>query len=226
MLAAALTVVTGAALHAAASCVLSSTALFLHARSRSRCLHFLRPACLAARFAKKIQPEHDSRLTFDALMLGSTCNETTRPLQAPPRAAPSRPQGGCSIYVAIDGDDSHAGTSAGTAKKTVAAGVAATRGVSGAKTLCIGNGTFYLAATIALTPADSHLSIVGSGGTWLSGAKDIPPLEWEQYVVCAPLPPLPLSLSLSSSGLVPGAAAARRLLPPPVPHSCVCTAEP
>lgn len=67
--------------------------------------------------------------------------------------------------------------------------VAATRGLSpGPRTLCIGNGTFYLDATLVLTPEDSHLSITGAGGTWLSGAKNVPGLQWEQYKVAPATP--------------------------------------
>ena len=66
-------------------------------------------------------------------MLGSLCNQT-RPLAAP---AP-RPvvQSGCSAFVAVDGDDSNAGTSWATAKKTVSAGIAVTRKQSAPRKLC------------------------------------------------------------------------------------------
>ena len=82
---------------------------------------------LAFEFAQKIQPHHDQRLTFDALMLGSLCNKT-RPSgphidqQQPRNVAPE-----CTIYVSVNGSDSNAGTSAKAAKKTVQAGLAATR---------------------------------------------------------------------------------------------------
>ena len=146
---------------------------------------------LALEFAQKVQPAHDARLTFDALMLGSLCNKT-RPAAAP---APPPPQlaatsaADCSIFVSVDGDDSHAGTSAGAAKATVAAGVEATRALTGAKTLCVGAGTFYLTEPLELTPKDSGLAILGEpNATWLSGARRLPALHWSEFKV-APAEP-------------------------------------
>ena len=147
---------------------------------------------LALEFAKQVQPQHDAALTFDALMLGSLCNETRPSEEAAPAlgAAERRPEADCSVFVATTGDDSHAGTSAATAKKTVAAGVEATRKLSGPKVLCVGVGTFHLDAPLALTAADSGLTIQGEtpnagrdGRTWISGAQALTKLKWEQYKV-------------------------------------------
>ena len=130
---------------------------------------------LALEFAKKALPSHDARLTFDALMLGSLCNET-RPEAAPqPQPTLGEVATACSIYVAVDGDDSHAGTTTASAKKTIAAGIEATRALTAAKTLCVGAGTFYLDAPLDLTAQDSGLAIHGEpNATWLSGAKRLP----------------------------------------------------
>merc|ERR1712195_415769 len=70
---------------------------------------------LAWEFAKKIQPTHDARLTFDALMLGSTCNQS-RPSKTPTRETHS--SSGCDIFVAVDGSDAHTGTTAAAALRT------------------------------------------------------------------------------------------------------------
>eukprot|EP00035_Acanthoeca_spectabilis_P019901 m.430160 g.430160 ORF g.430160 m.430160 type:complete len:990 (+) comp17121_c0_seq1:2833-5802(+) len=142
-------------------------------------------------FAKAVQPHHDTRLTFDALMLGSLCNQT-RPEGPPPAPAAADAKADCSIYVATTGDDSKSGTSPSEALKTPAAGVAAARKMSGARTVCFGAGTFYLDATLELTSADSDLTLQGdaSGGTWFSGAALIAPgLAWTQYKVAPAVPP-------------------------------------
>jgi hypothetical protein len=145
---------------------------------------------LAWEFAKKVQPSHDATLTFDALMLGSLCNQTRPP------PAPALPTGlstavtnpaGCSIYVsAAHGSDSHDGKTSKTAKATVGAGIEATRKVGGAtRTLCVGGGTYYLTGPLSLTAADSGLTIQGEapGRTWISGATELPKLTWEKYIV-------------------------------------------
>ena len=138
---------------------------------------------LAWEYAKKIQPSHDARLTFDALMLGRVCNQS-RPERATDAPAPLAAAAACSMFVAIGGDDSHAGSSAATAKKTVAAGIEATRKLSGAKTLCVGAGTFYLEAPLDILAADSGLTIQGvPNATWLSGARKLPALKWEKFKV-------------------------------------------
>ena len=103
------------------------------------------------------------------------CNQTAPP--PPPLAPPAPAAVDCVIYVDLAGNDQNPGTAAGkAAKRTVAAGVAAARGGGlhpGPRTLCVGAGTFHLDATLEITAADAHLTILGdaSGGTWLSGAK-------------------------------------------------------
>eukprot|EP00037_Helgoeca_nana_P024366 m.258539 g.258539 ORF g.258539 m.258539 type:complete len:924 (+) comp26623_c0_seq1:107-2878(+) len=139
-------------------------------------------------FAKAIQPDHDVTLTFDALMLGTLCNQT-RPPAPPPSTTPPHAGANCNIYVAVDGDDTKSGTSPATAVKTPAAGVAAARKLSGARTVCIGAGTFYIDATLELTAADSDLTVQGAAGgaTWLSGARTVPSLTWVQFKVAPPI---------------------------------------
>ena len=140
---------------------------------------------LAWEFAKKVQPRHDARITFDALMLGATCN-MTRPAAAPDSRPAIVAEAACDVYVAVDGDDSHSGKSAATALKTPAAGLAASRSLgSRPRVLCIGAGTYFLDAELTVTALDSHLTIRGSsdGQTWLSGARDVPALTWSEYKV-------------------------------------------
>lgn len=109
--------------------------------------------------AKKIQPDHDPRLTFDALMLGTTCN-LTRPTTGTATTATTAGNNGapagngaaaaafslgskpwsksCDVYVAVDGSDTNSGRSPASALKTVAAGVVAARKTAGPRALCVG----------------------------------------------------------------------------------------
>ena len=148
---------------------------------------------LAWEFAKKIQPQHDTRITFDALMLGTTCNMTRPVVGGGPSPRQTAAVGGgggapCDVFVAVDGNDSHSGTSAATALRSPAAGLAASRVVKPGglpRVLCLGAGTFFLDAELDLGSVDSHLTIRGSadGQTWLSGAREVPPLRWSKYKV-------------------------------------------
>mmetsp|Transcript_6753 Transcript_6753/g.20057 ORF Transcript_6753/g.20057 Transcript_6753/m.20057 type:complete len:924 (-) Transcript_6753:1392-4163(-) len=129
-------------------------------------------------FAKAVQPTHDVTLTFDALLLGTLCNET-RPAAPPPPPAPS--QQDCAFYVATDGSDSNHGTTPTSAFLSPSKGVAAGRGSASGKTVCFGPGVFYLTETVELTAADSGITLQGSaaGQTWFSGAKVLPSdLKW------------------------------------------------
>ena len=138
---------------------------------------------LAWEFAKKIQPTHDARLTFDALMLGSTCKQT-RPSKALSRETTSHRSSVCDIFVAVDGNDAHTGTTAAAALRTAQAGLVASRKLrKKQRVLCIGGGTFYLSKALELTPADSGLTIQGSRDSWLSGASRVSQLDWKQYEV-------------------------------------------
>jgi hypothetical protein len=136
----------------------------------------------AAEYAAHLLPSADPTLVFDALQLGTLCNKT-RPLRlAARREAQSLAHGSpTTIYVAVDGDDGAAGTLAGP-KRTIAAGLAATRALpAGPKTLRIGSGTYHLNATLNLNTEDSHLAIEGSGVVWISGAQPLPKLvRWRR----------------------------------------------
>ena len=153
---------------------------------------------LAWEFAKKIQPAHDASITFDALMLGSLCNKTRPTSFSTPPLIPAPSGGGanCDIFVAVGGDDGHAGTTFKTAKATLQAGIAASRKLrTGNKTLCVSVGTFYLDAPLELTSADSGLTIRGetpndgrNGRTWISGAVALKKLQWEKYKVAPSVP--------------------------------------
>ena len=137
---------------------------------------------LAWEYAKKVQPGHDTRLTFDALMLGNVCNATRPVAMATEVAVTGGPDPECSLFVAVGGDDRNNGTTAATAKQTVAAGIEASRKISGPRTLCIGPGQFFLEAPLDIRSADSDLTIQGSpNATWLSGARKLPALQWAQY---------------------------------------------
>jgi hypothetical protein len=143
----------------------------------------------------------DSRLTFDALMLGVTCNQT-RPTEAEATAAAAAAAptaAKCDIYVAVGGDDSKSGNSPGSALATVQAGIAASRKVSGStKSLCVGPGSFQLSKALEVTSEDSGLAISGvAGETWITASQQLPKLEWEQYKV-APAVPGTLSAHLDT----------------------------
>ena len=123
-------------------------------------------------------------MLFDALNLGTLCNQT-RPSAASTEllVQPSSPHAN-TIYVSTTGDDRNPGTSADKAKRTVASGVLATRALAAPKMLSIAAGTYFLAATVELTAADSGLHIEGAGEVWLSGAQALPTnLHWEEYKV-------------------------------------------
>ena len=154
---------------------------------------------LAWEFAKKVQPSHDATLTFDALMLGSYCNQT-RPIAGSTGSTTANDSGGdgnrdsrsdsdwtgaddCSIYVSVTGDDSHSGASPADAKRTVQAGVDAARQHQNAsKSVCIGPGTYRLTSAITLSAQDSGLTIRGKAGqTWLSGALRVNATTWTAF---------------------------------------------
>ena len=141
----------------------------------------------AAEFAAQLLPAADPTLVFDALQLDALCNRT-RPLRPVARGAPplaQRAEASPTIYVATSGDDGAVGTVAAP-KRTIAAGLAATRALpAGPKVLRIGSGTYHLEATLNLTSADSHLTIeaYGSGAgdaVWISGAQPLPALRWQR----------------------------------------------
>jgi hypothetical protein len=153
---------------------------------------------LAFEYSAGIAPSFDRATVHDALMLGALCNDT-RPAQAaapaapvPPRSPARRaPAGESAIYVATDGDDAAAGTAAAP-KRTVGAGLLATRALAAPKALLIGAGTYYLGVTLEFTPADASLRVAASpgaaGAVWLSGASPLPAaaeLAWTAHNVSA-----------------------------------------
>jgi len=88
-----------------------------------------------------------------------------------------------SIYVSVTGDDNNPGTKAAP-KRTVVAGLAATRSLAAPKWLLLGDGTYYLEATLQLDARDSGLTVSLTSGTpgsvWLSGATPLPLLAWSK----------------------------------------------
>ena len=140
----------------------------------------------AAEFAAHLRPDADPTLVFDALQLGTLCNKTRparhAPAVWPAQVGPAR-AAAAAIYVAVDGDDSAAGTG-GSPKRTIGAGLAATRALPAGqpKALRIGAGTYHLHETLTLTAADSHLTIepAGTGAVWVSGAQPLPSLRWQR----------------------------------------------
>jgi hypothetical protein len=138
----------------------------------------------AQRYAARLRP--DAALeAFAALQLDTLCN-ATRPPPPPPLPPPALPTFASTLYVdAARGDDGAAGTIAAPLK-TLGAGVAKSRGASRPAAVLLRAGTYYLAATVALTSSDSGLTIASFPGelAWLSGAPGaLPPLAWSPFAV-------------------------------------------
>ena len=134
----------------------------------------------ALEYAGHINTNVDRGLVFDALMLGSLCNETrpTSPTTKNHRnKVDSKRPDTPTVYVSPTGSDSNPGTSPSSPKKTLDAALVATRMLpAGSKTMQLLPGTFHLDTTLTLTPADSGLLIAGSGNddVWISGAAPLP----------------------------------------------------
>ena len=165
---------------------------------------------LALDWAQFLQPSADATLVFDALRLGADCNATS-PRRPAPAAAGARPAAGAYYVDAAHGDDGAAGTQSAPFK-TIARGLAATRGQTPAAPaqLVLRAGVFWLDAPLALGPADSQLTLsaypgespVISGGAALSG------LAW-QRVAPGPAggmsgPFAGVSVVSNAPGLTPG----------------------
>ncbi len=138
----------------------------------------------AQRYAAKLRP--DAALeAFDALQLDSLCG-AVRPAPPPPLPPPALPAFSTTLYVdAVKGDDGAAGTLAAPLK-TLGAGILKSRGQPRPAAVLLRAGTFYLPATVALTPEDSGLTVASFPGelAWLSGAPaPLPPLAWSPFAV-------------------------------------------
>lgn len=99
-------------------------------------------------------------------------------------AAPPRAQ--TTFFVAPDGSDAHPGTRE-KPFATVERALAAARAHPGVDTIVLRGGTYFLAKPLALTSADSHLTVraasgetpVLSGGVRLTGWRQSAPGRWE-----------------------------------------------
>ena len=138
----------------------------------------------ALEYATLLRPDFDQSIIFDALMLGSLCNKT-KPV--PILQAGGETKGESvgvniqAVYISTSGDDAAPGTQA-EPKRTVSAGLSASRLLSGKKVMYIEQGTYYLASTLELTNRDEGLKIVGLGDVWLSGARPLPAnLTWIKH---------------------------------------------
>ena len=149
---------------------------------------------LAHEFALAIQPnmsDAQSSAVWDALRLDAACANTTKATKrARGGARASRAEegfGGDAIFVAPDGDDANAGTEA-SPLRTLAAAQAAARVLppGAARAIALLPGTHYLGATLALTAADSNLTIFAAKGertATVSGATPLGALEWAPHNV-------------------------------------------
>eukprot|EP01047_Picozoa_sp_COSAG01_P018062 COSAG01_NODE_970_length_12375_cov_27.268736_4_plen_656_part_00 len=166
----------------------------------------------AAEFASHLRPDADPTLVFDALQLGTLCQQTRpsaahRPAAAATTPSSAQPEVAAVVYVAVDGSDDAPGTRAAP-KRTIAEGLAATRALLPAgrpRALRIGGGTYHLDTPLVLTAADSHLTIAasGTGAVWVSGARPLPTgLRWQRS--SAPPPSNVWSARLPRSFTWPG----------------------
>eukprot|EP00729_Bicosta_minor_P003139 gene3139-30522_t len=127
---------------------------------------------------------------WDALNLDD-CNTT---IPAPSRTSPPAPlpsfpvpaSSKTSIFVdPVNGADSAAGTMAAPLKTVVAAQMAARKTAAKPVTILLRSGQHVLTETIALTPADSGLTIQAYNGeaAELTGAAPLTKITWEEYNV-------------------------------------------
>jgi hypothetical protein len=121
---------------------------------------------------------------FDALELEG-CG-VTRPQDAPwPAVKLNVSSSGTTFYVdATKGSDSFGSGKIGAPFATIEKAMGALRAALAPRTLILRAGVHYLKQTLALTPADSGLTISGMpDGTevaWISGGALLPPLKWEK----------------------------------------------
>lgn len=146
---------------------------------------------LAHSFASFIQPDLSTsaqRAIWDALKLDD-CNTTTPPppkhktdsLQASPLPYEA-PRDSATLFVSPSGSDTAAGTITAPLKTLQAAQTKA-RTLTGPVTILLRGGTYYLGTTLALTAADSGLTIQSYQGeiAEVSGAAGLGELKWEPY---------------------------------------------
>ena len=121
----------------------------------------------------------------------ANCTVTVPPALLAARAAPRfrafPAPAGASWYVSPAGDDGGAGT-IGAPFKTVARALAASRAAGGGGAIVLRAGTHFVAATLALTGADSGLTIQAYGGeaAWLSRGVPLTGLAWAPVNSSAP----------------------------------------
>ena len=177
---------------------------------------------LTHEFASVIQPKlttTQSRAVYDALQLGSAnCTKgylaippprSQNPEPAPRTTGYSHAAG--SIYVdASKGSDAAAGTESAPLKTVEAALAKARKGgsPSSAATIVLRGGTYYLKETMALTAADSGLTIESYSGevAEVSGAHPLANLEWKAVNVTAHHKTPVTMTTLPDTNLVEGCA--------------------
>ncbi|XP_065177576.1 uncharacterized protein LOC135808331 [Sycon ciliatum] len=147
---------------------------------------------LALDYARQLRPDSVPNV-HDALLLGSMCNVSLSEADKsvvpvfPPREWPAKWfDDGVTQYVdAVNGDDSHSGTTPDSPKKTIHAALAATRQAGPGSKIVLRKGTFYLPTPLELTPADSTLIISNYPGeeVWVSGAHLLNNLQWKSHDV-------------------------------------------
>ena len=149
---------------------------------------------LAMTFARQIQP-HRTRDQYQAIadaLNGSpeaqNCNVTVPdlPYRSSRFFAFPTPQSGNVYYVdSTKGNDANPGTM-DKPFKSIAKAIAAGRAATGATTIMLRAGTFYLTDTISLTTQDNDLTVQNYNGeeVWISGGQPIAP-SWKPYNVSA-----------------------------------------
>ena len=144
---------------------------------------------LVHEYSLKVQPNltsAQSNAIRDALRLDE-CNTTKRAPHSNEdqsrRRFPIPHSDGVTVYVdSVRGDDSAGGT-LDAPLRTIRAAQSKTRSASGASTIILRGGVYYLNSTLELTPLDSGLTIQNYDGeeAVVSGATPLGSLEWKPH---------------------------------------------
>lgn len=144
--------------------------------------------------SKGLTQSDASSLIFDALLLGSECNQSFSPIPpAPKHRSYLRPSASAAtFYVSPTGSDSTGSGSESSPFATINKGLEASRSVPPPATIILRGGTYYLPAPIVLTSQDSYLTLAAYPGETptLSGGSPLTGLTWTKY---KDLPSLPIT---------------------------------